>query len=92
MVFDRPEDSDLTVSFWSVLVPTVLGMTIFAALVVFSVGRSMLVPSVAGVDEIVGLVGKAASTLDPTGRPIVWGVIFPPWRSFFLPLGQPWEP
>ena len=88
MVFDRPEDSDLTISFWSVLVPTVLGMTIFAALIVFSVGRSMLVPSVAGVDEIVGLVGKAASTLDPKGRVFVRGEY---WNVEVEPGGGPIE-
>lgn len=73
MVFDQPEMSDLTVSFWSVLVPTVLGMTIFAAIVVFSVGRSMMVPSASGVDEIIGLVGQSASMLDPKGKVFVRG-------------------
>lgn len=73
MVFDQPELSDLTVSFWSVLVPTVLGMTIFAGVVIFSVGRSMTVPAASGVDEIIGLVGKSASTLDPRGKVFVRG-------------------
>ena len=73
MVFDQPELSDLTISFWSVLVPAVLGMTIFAAVVVFSVGRSMVVPSASGVDEIIGLVGQSASTLDPKGKVFVRG-------------------
>ena len=73
MVFDQPELSDLTISFWSVLVPAVLGMTIFAAVVVFSVGRSMAVPSASGVDEIIGLVGQSTSTLDPKGKVFVRG-------------------
>ena len=73
MVFEQPELSDLTISFWSVLVPVVLGMTIFAAVVVFSVGRSMVAPSASGVDEIIGLVGRSASTLDPKGKIFVRG-------------------
>ncbi len=73
MVFDQPELSDLTISFWSVLVPTVMGMTIFAAVVVFSVGRSMMAPSASGVDEIIGLVGKSTTTLDPKGKVFVRG-------------------
>jgi membrane-bound serine protease (ClpP class) len=73
MVFDRPEQSDLTISFWSVLVPTVLGMCIFAGLVVFSVGRSLLLKPTSGVDELVGLVGRAASEIGPTGKVFVRG-------------------
>jgi membrane-bound serine protease (ClpP class) len=73
MVFDQPELSDLTVSFWSVLVPTVLGMCIFAGLIVFSVGRSMMMKPASGVDEIIGLVGRAASSLDPQGKVFVRG-------------------
>ena len=73
MVFDQPELSDLTVSFWSVLVPTVVGMCIFGGLVVFSVGRSMMLKPTSGVDEIIGLVGRAASALDPKGKVFVRG-------------------
>jgi membrane-bound serine protease (ClpP class) len=73
MVFDQPELSDLTVSFWSVLVPTVLGLCIFAGLVVFSVGRSMMRPPASGVDEIIGLLGQSASELDPKGKVFVRG-------------------
>ena len=37
MLFDLPELSDLNVSFWSVLVPSVGGFALFAALVIFAV-------------------------------------------------------
>ena len=40
MLFDMPEASDLTVSFWSVLVPTVAGFAAFAGLVLYAVGRT----------------------------------------------------
>ncbi len=73
MVFDQPELSDLTVSFWTVLVPTVAGMCIFGGLVVFSVGRSMMLKPTSGVDEIIGLVGRAVSALDPKGKVFVRG-------------------
>jgi membrane-bound serine protease (ClpP class) len=73
MVFDKPNVNDLTVSFWSVLVPTVLGMCIFAAIVVFSVGRSMLLKPTAGVDEMIGLVGKVTTPIDPRGKIFVRG-------------------
>jgi membrane-bound serine protease (ClpP class) len=63
MVFDTPELSDLTVSVWSVLLPAVLGLASFGGLVVFTVGRSLLLAQVAGVDEMVGLVGEATTAL-----------------------------
>jgi membrane-bound serine protease (ClpP class) len=41
MVFDRPDLSDLNVSFWPVLVPTVAGMALFGGLVIYAVGRTL---------------------------------------------------
>ena len=73
MVFDQPQQSDLTVSFWSVLLPTVLGMVLFGGLVVFTVGRSMLLKPASGVDEIIGQLGQSASVLDPRGKVFVRG-------------------
>jgi membrane-bound serine protease (ClpP class) len=73
MVFDQPDLSDLTVSFWTVLLPTVVGMCIFAGVIVFSVGRSMRLAETAGVDEMIGLVGRAASRIDPRGKIFVRG-------------------
>ena len=73
MVFDQPDLSDLTVSFWSVLVPAVAAMALFAGLIVFSVGRAMVGAQTAGVDELVGLVGKSVSRLDPEGKVFVRG-------------------
>jgi len=73
MIFDTPTVSDLTVSFWNVLVPAVVAVAIFGGVVVFSVGRSLFAPSVSGVDELVGLVGRASSQLDPVGKVFVRG-------------------
>lgn len=73
MIFDLPEASDLRVSFWSVLVPAVSGMAAFAAIVVFGVGRTMRRRQIAGVGEMIGLVGRAHSALEPEGSVFVRG-------------------
>lgn len=73
MIFDQPDISDLTVSFWSVLVPAVAAMAVFGGLIVFAVGRAMMVHQTMGVDELVGLVGKTVSRLDPEGKVFVRG-------------------
>ncbi len=78
MIFDRPEVSDLNVSFWPVLVPAVGGMAAFAAIVVFAVGRSMGRAQVAGTSELVGMRGMASTALDPAGTVFVRGEY---WRA-----------
>ena len=70
MVFDLPEVSDLSVSFWPVLVPVVTAFGVFVAVVVFAIGRTLLLRQTAGVDELIGAIGKAVSDLDPAGK--VW--------------------
>jgi membrane-bound serine protease (ClpP class) len=73
MLFDVPELSDLEIAFWPVLVPVVAGFGAFAALVVFAVGRSMMSRQTAGVGELIGLRGRAASALAPDGKVFVRG-------------------
>lgn len=73
MLFDRPEVSDLNVSFWSVLLPAVLAVAIFGGIVVFSVGRTFGLKQTAGVGELVGLVGRSATRLSPDGKVFVRG-------------------
>ncbi|RIK96202.1 MAG: serine protease [Proteobacteria bacterium] len=73
MIFDMPEASDLRVSFWSVLLPATAGMAAFAAIVVFGVGRTMRRRQIAGVGEMIGLVGRAQSALAPEGSVFVRG-------------------
>jgi membrane-bound serine protease (ClpP class) len=73
MVFEQPDLSDLTVSFWGVLVPVVLGVAGFSGIVVLSVGRTLWLGQTAGVDEMVGLVGRASSSLDLDGKVFVRG-------------------
>jgi membrane-bound serine protease (ClpP class) len=73
MVFDMPDVSDLTVSFWEVLVPVVAGFGIAAAFVVLIVTRSIFRAQTAGVDELLGLVGESRTALDPIGKVFIRG-------------------
>jgi len=73
MVFDRPELSDLTVSFWQVLVPIAMAMSVLGAFVVYSLGRTFMSHQTAGVDEMVGMVGRCEATIDPKGKVFVRG-------------------
>ena len=73
MLFDVPEIGDLTISFWGVLVPTVAGFAVFAALVIYAVGSSMVRQQMTGVDELVGMVGRCETPLQPEGRVFVRG-------------------
>jgi membrane-bound serine protease (ClpP class) len=73
MVFDVPEVSDLNVAFWPVLVPVVSAFAVFAAVVIFAVGRTFLMRQTAGVDELIGATGRAVSDLDPSGKVFIRG-------------------
>jgi len=73
MIFDLPELSDLRVSFWAVLVPVVTGMAAFAAVVLFGVGRTLRRRQAAGVGEMIGMVGRVESALQPEGSVFVRG-------------------
>jgi membrane-bound serine protease (ClpP class) len=73
MIFDRPDLSDLTVSFWSVLLPAVSAMVLFGGAIAYAVGRVLFAESIVGVEELVGMVGKSVSPLDPEGKIFVRG-------------------
>jgi membrane-bound serine protease (ClpP class) len=73
MIFDLPEVSDLRVSFWAVLVPAVTGMAAFAAVVLFGVGRTLRRRQTAGISEMIGMVGRVESALQPEGSVFVRG-------------------
>jgi len=73
MLFDMPEVSDLTVSFWSVLLPAVAGFGACAAFILYAVSRSFLREQMSGVSDLVGLVGQASTALSPEGKVFVRG-------------------
>jgi membrane-bound serine protease (ClpP class) len=91
MLFERPDVSDLRISFWSVLMPAVLAMGIFAAVVVFSVGRSIRSKQTAGVNELIGLVGRSATALEPEGKVFVRGEYWTAESDEVVPQGEPVE-
>ena len=78
MLFDRPEVSDLNVDFWSVLVPLVLGVATFGAVVAYAVARSMTRAQVSGVPELIGMTGRATGALNPEGMISVRGEL---WKA-----------
>ena len=73
MLFEMPEVSDLGVSFWTVLVPIVVGFASFAGLVIYAVSQTMRRKPVSGVDGLIGLVARCETPLEPEGRVFVRG-------------------
>lgn len=73
MVFDRPELSDLTVSFWEVLVPIAAALSVMGAIIVYSLGRTFMSQQTAGADEMIGLIGRCEKAIDPSGKIFVRG-------------------
>ena len=67
MIFDRPEVSDLTVDFWQVLFPLTVAMSIFGAVIAYTLGRTMFAQHTVGVEEMVGLVGRCETSVPAAG-------------------------
>lgn len=92
MVFDRPEVSDLTVSFWQVLVPIAAAISAVGAIIAVGIGRSMLSRQTAGMEEMVGLVGRVATAIDPatgrSGRVFVRGEYWNAEADESIPAGE----
>lgn len=88
MVFEQPDLSDLSVSFWSVLVPAVLGLGLFSGIVVFALGRSLFAEQQSGVDEMIGLVGKASTSLSPEGKVFIRGEYWTVEAPEFIDEGE----
>jgi membrane-bound serine protease (ClpP class) len=88
MIFDRPELSDLDVSFWSVLVPAVTALSTFAAIVVYAVGRTIRRRQTAGVDELIGMVGTATTPLERSGTVFVRGEYWKAFAEDSIPEGE----
>ncbi len=91
MVFDVPEASDLDVAFWPVLVPIVSAFGVFAAAVLFAVGPSFFLRQTAGVDELIGTVGRAVGDLDPSGKVFIRGEYWSAHASTRVAAGDPVE-
>ena len=89
MIFDMPEVSDLTVSFWSVLVPLVTGFAIVAGVVLLIVTRSIFRSQTAGVDALLGLIGEARTPLTPEGKVFVRGEYWSAIADHEIASGEP---
>lgn len=76
MIFDRPEVSDLTVDFWQVLLPMTIALSLFGAVIAYSLGRSLFSQQTAGVDEMIGLVGRCESAIAAGGPGAGKGKVF----------------
>ena len=87
MLFDLPQVSDLNVSFWSVLVPSVGGFALFAGVVAFAVGRTLMRAQTVGVSELLGLVGKCVTPLSPEGKVFVRGEYWTAEADEEIPAG-----
>jgi membrane-bound serine protease (ClpP class) len=73
VVFDVPDVSDLSVPFWTVILPAVLGFSIVGAILVIGVSRSFGRPQFAGNEGMIGDVAVADSDIDPQGRVFLHG-------------------
>jgi membrane-bound serine protease (ClpP class) len=91
MIFDMPEVSDLTVSFWEVLVPLVTGFAIVGGAVVLLVTRSIFRSQTAGVDELLGLIGEARTPLTPEGKVFIRGEYWTARGDQEIASGEPVE-
>jgi len=73
MLFDRPDLSDLSIDFWRVLVPAVGALGLCVGFLIVSVGKVARRAQVAGVEELVGMIGVASTRLDPSGTVQIHG-------------------
>ena len=68
MIFDVPEQSDLAVPFWQVVVPAALALAVFGGVVVFLLSRSLWRPQVVGAEGLVGASATVYEDIDPLGK------------------------
>ena len=88
MLFDLPESSNLSVSFWSVLVPAVSAVAVFGGIMVFALSRSMFTTQTAGIDELIGLVGKTTSSVAVEGKVFVRGEYWNAQSDELIEVGE----
>jgi membrane-bound serine protease (ClpP class) len=91
MIFDVPEMSDLSLPFWTFLVPVVTGFAIVAGVVVLIVTRSIFGAQTAGVDELLGLIGETRTPLSPNGKVFIRGEYWSATADQEIASGEPVE-
>ena len=73
VLFDVPEASDLSVPFWRVIFPAVLGFAAVGAVLVIGVSRSFARPQFSGNEGMIGDRAVADSAIAPRGRVFLHG-------------------
>ncbi|MBW2281564.1 MAG: nodulation protein NfeD [Deltaproteobacteria bacterium] len=73
VLFDVPDASDLSVPFWRVIAPAVVGFSLVGAMIVIGVSRSFARPQFAGSEGMIGDLAVADSDIDPEGRVFLHG-------------------
>jgi membrane-bound serine protease (ClpP class) len=91
MIFDMPEVSDLTLPFWTFLVPVVAGFATVAGIVVLIVTRSIFGAQTAGVDELLGMIGETRTPLSPNGKVFIRGEYWSATADQEIASGEPVE-
>ncbi len=91
MLFDVPETAGVEVSFWTVLLPSAVGLATVMAVVVFGLAGSQGREQISGVGELVGLVGRAETALAPDGRVFVRGEYWSAHADEEISPGRPVE-
>ncbi len=91
MIFDVPEMSDLSLPFWTFLVPVVTGFAIVAGIVMIIVTRSIFGAQTAGVDELLGLIGETRTSLSPNGKVFIRGEYWSATADQEIASGEPVE-
>lgn len=76
MIFDRPDASDLSVPFWTIVVPVVGSFAAFGGAVAIAVGRVLRKPSKLGEGELLGMRGVASTALSPSGTVALRGELW----------------
>jgi membrane-bound serine protease (ClpP class) len=91
MIFDRPDLSDLSVSFWEVLVPIAAAMSVLGGFIVYTLTRTFRGQQTAGVDDMLGLIGRCETAIDPKGKAFVRGEYWNCVADEHIAVGDPIE-
>ena len=73
------------------MVPIAAAMTVLGLLIVYSLGRTFLSQQTPGVDQMIGLVGRCETTINPKGKVFVRGEYWNSVADENIAAGDPVE-
>jgi membrane-bound serine protease (ClpP class) len=79
------------VSFWEVLIPIAAAMSVLGGFIVYSLSRTFMRHQTAGVDEMVGMVGRCEVAINPSGKVFVRGEYWNSVADEKIAAGDPVE-